>query len=628
MTECMVGVVDCALGKAVNSSTPCALYDAPYLLPNDPNALWVSILGGLAMCAMAFFMGANDVANAWGTAVGSGAVALRPATIIAGISDFLGAITLGSGVSNTIGKGVSTVTNENCFACGYCNSLMTVYVASMLGALIGAGAFLGAATFTAMPVSATHAIVGGVAGATVAAVGGGCLNWSFQGGLGAICASWIISPILAGILGAVFYASSRSLVVHAAEPVSGVLFWLPFLYASVTFVMVVLIMKKSSLTKNLGDEVHYGTAGGCMLGMFGFAFLVVVPFVRASLTSAMSDIELAEQESKPGLSEHSVQNVLLRGVDYSKITGSDAGESQRSRLESEHVGVTHSDEDEGLSDVDLSPNPALGMEEAANKSDGTARENEEGKIDGQMGKRQAEESSILKNHRSFKLVLSTQSNEAVNELRDETCQEEIEVQETFSGVNSELQLKHPPVTENMSGAQRDALACFKHLLVFVAALESFAHGANDTPNATGAFAAIYQTQSRGLNSSCQSRSTPLWIMTLAGLFVLAGIMFVGHRVIDTIGRRFAALDYHSAFCIEFASTVTVMIATLFELPVSTTHCQIGAVTFVGVVAIGHKKGPWNLLGKIALSWIITLPFAGLIAAAVMALTRAGLRQTH
>ena len=260
-----------------------------------------------------------------------------------------------------------------------------------------------------------------------------------------------------------------------------------------------------------------------MLGMFGFAFLVVVPFVRASLTSAMSDIELAEQESKPGLSEHSVQNVLLRGVDYSKITGSDAGESQRSRLESEHVGVTHSDEDEGLSDVDLSPNPALGMEEAANKSAGTARENEEGKIDGQMGKRQAEESSILKNHRSFKLVLSTQSNEAVNELRDETCQEEIEVQETFSGVNSELQLKYPPVTENMSGAQRDALACFKHLL-YSKPLSNRSLMGPTTLQTRRVLTAIYQTQSRGLNSSCQSRSTPLWIMTLAGLFVLAGII--------------------------------------------------------------------------------------------------------
>jgi len=105
---------------------------------------------------MAFTIGANDVANAWGTSVGSGAISLRAATVIAGLADWLGAITLGSGVSTKIQKGVSDVEDPDCWACGRCDSQISVFTIGMFAALIAASVFLMLATFTAMPVSTTR----------------------------------------------------------------------------------------------------------------------------------------------------------------------------------------------------------------------------------------------------------------------------------------------------------------------------------------------------------------------------------------------------------------------------------------------------------------------------------------
>ena len=70
--------------------------------------------------------------------------------------------------------------------------------------------------------------------------------------------------------------------------------------------------------------------------------------------------------------------------------------------------------------------------------------------------------------------------------------------------------------------------------------------------------------------------------------------------------------------------MTVVIATMLELPVSTTHCQIGAVTAVGVAAFGYGKIQWKLLGKIVASWVLTLPFAGLLSAILLAILRAAI----
>eukprot|EP00968_Pinguiococcus_pyrenoidosus_P029385 scaffold8536_cov248-Pinguiococcus_pyrenoidosus.AAC.4 len=155
-------------------------------------------------------------------------------------------------------------------------------------------------------------------------------------------------------------------------------------------------------------------------------------------------------------------------------------------------------------------------------------------------------------------------------------------------------------------------------------MESFAHGANDTANAAAAFDAVVGGYQHGLRD-CEEEESNRWIMALAGAFIMLGITTMGYRVIETIGRNLTTINYQRGWCMEFSSTMAVVIANWFEFPVSTTHCQIGAVVFVGFASLGPDKVSWGLLGQIVVSWIITIPFSGMVAALFMVMIREGLR---
>ena len=172
---------------------------------------------------------------------------------------------------------------------------------------------------------------------------------------------------------------------------------------------------------------------------------------------------------------------------------------------------------------------------------------------------------------------------------------------------------------------KDAMFCFRILLVCNAALESFAHGANDTANCTGPFRAVLQIYQHGLDS-CHDAKSGQWVMVLAGFFVGLGVFTFGKNVIETVGKNLTLIDYQRGFCMEFSSCVTVVLATMLELPVSTTHCQIGSVVFVGLVSMGPKHVSWNLFGKIFLTWICTLPFSGAISISIMEAIKASIKK--
>lgn len=180
--------------------------------------------------------------------VGSGALPLRAAVALAAVGDFLGAVTLGHGVSDTIAKGVSDVNNADCWACGYCDSKMSLYQVGMFSALVGAAFLLLSASYFSMPVSGTHAVVGGVVGMTLLSVGNGCIDWSVNG-LSAILVSWVVSPVLSGVIGAGIYLLSERLVFKARSPRDRALMLLPWFFSTIAWVMVYLIFFKSTVTK-------------------------------------------------------------------------------------------------------------------------------------------------------------------------------------------------------------------------------------------------------------------------------------------------------------------------------------------------------------------------------------------
>jgi sodium-dependent phosphate transporter len=210
LKTCARGVVDCAAPGTLLGET-CADYATEYATPAGKGVMLGS--GAAIAIVMAFCIGGNDSANSWASSVGSGAIRLRYALLLGGAAEWLGATLLGQGVSNTIQKGVSQTDDPDCWACGFCDSRMAVYAVGMLAALLGAAVFLLAATFGKMPVSTTHAIVGGVVGMTMVGASPSCLQWTWKG-LSGIVASWVISPILSGVIAGAVYGLTNKLCVR------------------------------------------------------------------------------------------------------------------------------------------------------------------------------------------------------------------------------------------------------------------------------------------------------------------------------------------------------------------------------------------------------------------------------
>ena len=160
-----------------------------------------TILLGLAIVFgfyMAWSIGANDVANAMGTSVGSGALIIKHAVILAALLEFSGAFFVGSHVSETIRKGiVDPIIFEN-------NPMDLVY--GMMGALLAAALWLQIATYFGWPVSTTHSIVGSVIGFGVIVGGVDAIAWSK---VGSIVSSWVISPVMSGTIAFIIFKNTQ-----------------------------------------------------------------------------------------------------------------------------------------------------------------------------------------------------------------------------------------------------------------------------------------------------------------------------------------------------------------------------------------------------------------------------------
>ena len=146
---------------------------------------------------------------------------------------------------------------------------------------------------------------------------------------------------------------------------------------------------------------------------------------------------------------------------------------------------------------------------------------------------------------------------------------------------------------------------FAVLMVFTACAMAFAHGSNDVANAVGPLAAVANIVQSGGEIAAKS-SMPWWILLLGGSGIVAGLIMLGYRVIETVGRNITELTPSRGFAAELAAATTVVLASGTGLPISTTHTLVGAVLGVGL-ARGISAVNAGVVGRILLSWIITLP---------------------
>ena len=356
-----------------------------------------AVLGGY----MALNIGANDVANNVAPAVGSRVLTLTGALVIAAIFESSGALIAGGDVVNTISKGIidpAMVPDAKTF------------IWAMMAALLSSALWVNLATYIGAPVSTTHSVVGGVAGAGIAAVGADAVNWAT---MSAIAASWVISPLMGGLIAAAFLAFIKHNIIYRQDKIAAARRWVPVLVAVMAAAFSCYLVMKG--LKKVW-KVDYGMLALIGALIYASAWAVLKPWIFA--------------------------------------------------------------QSEGL------------------------------------------------------------------ENRNQSLR----------------QLFHLP-------------------LICSAALLSFAHGANDVANAVGPLAAILDAAQSGTISA--EVGIPLWVMLIGAAGISLGLFLYGPKLIRMVGEQITKMNPMRAFCVALSAAITVIVASAFGLPVSSTHIAVGAVFGVG-----------------------------------------------
>ena len=225
----------------------------------------IVIVAAVLGAYMAINIGANDVANNMGPAVGANSLTLAGAIAIAIIFESAGALIAGGDVVSTIAKGIVDPSTMQSSA---------TFIWAMMAALLSAALWVNLATWIGAPVSTTHSVVGGVMGAGVAAAGFSAVNW---GTMAKIAASWFISPILGGIIAALFLWFIKANIIYRSDKIIAARRWVPVLVGVMAGVFAsYLALKglKKIIKIDLVTTVYIGLAIG------GTVWLVMRPVIR------------------------------------------------------------------------------------------------------------------------------------------------------------------------------------------------------------------------------------------------------------------------------------------------------------------------------------------------------------
>ncbi len=452
---------------------------ATLVVADGPLAIY-AIVGAVVAGYLALNLGANDVANNMGPAVGGKALPMAWALVIAAICEAAGAILAGGDVVSTVSKGIITPPPD---------MSAVDFILVMTAALFAAAVWINLATIIGAPVSTTHSIVGAVLGSGVAAAGFSVVAWPT---LGAIAASWVISPVLGGLIAAGLLALIKFAVLFRQDRVAAARVWVPLLIGLMAGTFTLYMMSKGlSRIWSPSPGLSYGLAAL----IAALAWLAARPWVDAR-------------------------------------------------------------------------------------------------------------AAVMENRRK-----------AVSRL-------------------------------------------FVLPLIGAAALLSFAHGANDVANAVGPLAAIVSAAQSGA-AAPDSVALPLWVLAIGAIGISLGLALFGPRLIRTVGEKITKMDAIRAYCVAQAAAVTVLLASALGLPVSSTHIAIGGIFGVGLLRealtnrgvrrrtngggvieaapapprvataedelvqaakrekrrLVRRRHAWG----IAAAWVVTVPAAGLLAAALYGL---------
>ena len=517
--------------------------------------VWLVVCGAFMCFTMAWGIGANDVANSFGTTVGAKTISLKQACLIAAVFEFTGAMTLGRVVTKTISGEIASL---DAFA-----KDPDIFMYGMLSALTASTIWLYYATYMEWPVSTTHSIIGGVVGFALAFKGGDAVIWNeetlefpFRKGITVIVISWFTSPVFACVGAAIIFWLCRTLVLRRENSFQKSFYVLPAAIMLTLFINVFFVLSKGA-GKMLLDDAKKPGGDQSWCSNPGCADV-------KDATGAVTD--------KNGINTDKAGWVAVAAAGGVAVIGS---------------GIL----------IPLLKRHAVRKFE--NKENGTV--GSVGSVDIKASDAENVDSTVGAD--SFLGKIKRLALSGVNQDIHAVIQTDDEVFAMHEAVE-----QFDPKTE----------ISFQYLQVFSAICVSFAHGANDVANACGplsAIYAVYEVSSTFKKKMVKEAEVPVWVLIIGAVGLVIGLGTYGYNIMRALGVRMAAMTPSRGYSAELATSLVISIASAYGMPISTTHTITGAVVGVGLME-GRNGVNWKHLAKTFTSWVFTLIFVGLFSAAL------------
>ncbi len=516
--------------------------------------LWIFVCGILFAFYNAWGIGANDCANSFATSVGSKVLTLKQAIFVAAIFEFSGAVLMGALVTDAIRKKIvdRDVFEDNPGALMY----------GMLCADLSSAIWLTLATYFKWPVSTTHSIIGSIIGFSLAYGGADAIVWEK---VGFVALSWVLSPFLAGMFSSSFFFTINKFIFNSKDPYKNIKKLFPLITFVTFFINVLFIIYKGSPQLKLDKlPLWIALVSSISVGIVTalLSYFIYVPYADKKI---MKQIEDTDTESS-----NDDNNIKL--------------------------AISDNDTNNNGHDNDTPLERTTSYIEALDNKDKNENDNDNEKV-------------VSNNDDTFNKYLNIkyQSDKTIEENIDDG-KKYIKYLEDFK-----LETKINTLHENAHKLDYKSEKLCSWIQIITACFSSFAHGSNDVANAIAPLATIYHIYR--YNEIAKKTEVPLWILFIGGVGIVVGLATWGYKIINRMGRELTKISTSRGFIIELAAALTVIIATRIEMPVSTTHCQVGSIVGCGLVG-GKKNIQWNILYGILFSWLITLPFTGLLSAGI------------
>jgi len=518
--------------------------------------VWIVVLACFASLFASFGIGANDVANAFATSVGAKAVTLKQAIFLAAIFEFLGAFLLGSNVMKTVRKDIADV------ECFQDNPALLMH--GMFCALLTTGFWLLIASKYKMPVSTTHTIIGAIIGMTMAVTNPDCVqwykkkdDWPYVGGVGGIVLSWVIAPMLSYFFAAALFLAVKYSILRSPNSYDRAFWFYPGLVWATSFTLSLFMLYKGAKSQGWLKK-------------------------------------LADDES-----EQDAWAALIAAIIATVITAVTMPFGLpwiRRRIEAQHEantrGGTNAATDNGGSSDKDKKIVRLGEVELAENGQSKKLEHDEEEVSVSTSLQKMDDGFMAKADLMFD-----------------------EMEKNVLSLDAASQKVH----DNAEVFDAKTELFFRYVQVLTASINAFAHGANDVANAVGPLAGVWIVyKTHHVSEKAELGYDAYWLLALGGAGIVFGLALYGYKIIQVLGCEMAKMTPSRGFAVELGAVAVIIMGTRLGIPLSTTHCQVGATCGVAH-AEGRAGVNYRSLGVVLLGWVLTLIVAASTAALFVSL---------